>query len=250
VTESSKLPAELLEWDSDFFGFPVARIPRGELTPELWRRVYSWGRSQGVRCLYYEAEAGDLRSIAMASSAGFNLVDVRIGMERLLIPAGEETDKDRLEAPGRLLIRPADQSDVQAVAAMARDVAGMSRFSVDERFPRGAAADLYVRWVKKGIEVPAWGLLVGALASEIAGFVVCERGTQGGRIVLVAVGPDYRCQGVGTSIVGAGIAWFREQGCEVAKVATQAGNIPALRLYQKVGFRPECVSLLFHRWFA
>jgi len=51
---------ELLPWDSEHFGFTIARLETGPLTEEDAIEVDAWCAQAGVRCLYFEAPSDDL----------------------------------------------------------------------------------------------------------------------------------------------------------------------------------------------
>ncbi|KQS77945.1 GCN5 family acetyltransferase [Rhizobium sp. Leaf384] len=55
-------------------------------------------------------------------------------------------------------------------------------------------------------------------------------------LLLVAVRPDRRGEGIGRDIVGASLRWARLKGARQAWLAVEAGNGPALALYRGLGF--------------
>ncbi len=76
---------------------------------------------------------------------------------------------------------------------------------------------------------------VALLAGQVAGFIVWRRLTPDeGEILNLAVGPEWRRQGVATRLLEEalrlpGTTWYLE---------VRESNAPALRLYEKLGFRP------------
>lgn len=62
------------------------------------------------------------------------------------------------------------------------------------------------------------------------------RGKQAGRINAVYVAPAYRRQGVGRALVEQALTWFRERGCESARLnSSEDGEA----LYRAIGFKPR-----------
>ena len=55
-------------------------------------------------------------------------------------------------------------------------------------------------------------------------------------LLLVAVRPDRRGEGIGRDIVGASLRWARLKGARQAWLAVEADNEPALALYRRLGF--------------
>ena len=49
---------QLLDWDSEFFGFRIARLRQSDLTPLILSDVFEWCDREEVRCLYFLVSAG------------------------------------------------------------------------------------------------------------------------------------------------------------------------------------------------
>ena len=64
----------------------------------------------------------------------------------------------------------------------------------------------------------------------------------------MCVDPQHAGQGVGSLMVGASVDWFGRQALRRVRVVTQGRNIAALRLYERMAFRVERVSLFYHGW--
>ena len=78
----SKQPlVRYLQWDSDFFGLPVASLDGGHLRAENSKLFYGWCRQEKIRCLYFLANGTDAQTLQCAYDEGFKLVDVRVEME-------------------------------------------------------------------------------------------------------------------------------------------------------------------------
>ncbi|GAB4445455.1 MAG: hypothetical protein Kow00120_15470 [Anaerolineae bacterium] len=57
-----------------------------------------------------------------------------------------------------------------------------------------------------------------------------------GRIVLIAVRPDWRRRGVGAALLHAAMRGFRNLGLEYATLSVDVNNAPAISAYARVGF--------------
>ena len=75
---------QLLDWDSEFFGFRIARLRQSELTPLILSDVFDWCDREEVRCLYFLVSAGSSRIIELAEASGFRMADIRITLVREL----------------------------------------------------------------------------------------------------------------------------------------------------------------------
>jgi len=231
--------AEVLEWDSEFFGFRIGRVRTPDFTPESAQQLASWARRNGLRCLYFLVDAADSRSIRVAEDAGFRHVDVRVTRGRSL--------GGSLAAPPE--IEPARAEDLPALREIARRSHRASRFYQDPGFPDGRCDALYERWLERGFEEPDQQVLVIRQSEQPLGYIVCG-GLTGpcGRISLVAVAAGASGAGLGESLARGGLALMAARGCERAEVVSQGRNVPANRLYERMGFLTLRMEHWLHLW--
>lgn len=231
---------DLLSWDSEFFGYPVARLSNTRVDAALLDEAFGWCRQQGVRCLYYLADAADAPSLHAAQGAGMLFVDVRITLARQLPHLLPST---RL-AHSLRRARPEDQHHLLALAPALADV---SRFGRDPHFGRKKATALYEKWLQKETAVT---FIAETAATPLAGAIACDIAASNiGIISLLATHPQAKGQGVGNTLCVAGLHWMAAQNCTTAQVVTQGHNIPSQRLYQRNGFRTKSTEFWFHKWF-
>jgi dTDP-4-amino-4,6-dideoxy-D-galactose acyltransferase len=93
-------------------------------------------------------------------------------------------------------------------------------------------------------------VLVAENNGRPAGYITCRHKDGEGRIELIAVDAAAKGKGLGTALVLDAVAWFASQRAKTVRVATQARNIAALRLYEHCGFRVAETSLYFHKNYA
>ncbi len=259
--------AIMLPWDTEFFGFRVGRVKGDTLEDAQAAQVNAWCRAEGIRCLYFLARSDSPITIRNAQYHGFNLVDLRLTLERKVEQAS------RLPPPGSGAIRPACPHDVPAVQTIARPEHRDTRFFSDPHFPQRLAQELYATWIKlecegraqqvfvaaPGTNSPGSGTspesasratLDGSLASPV-GYISChfDAGRRTGQIGLIAVSGEFQGKGLGRALVQRALDWFAAQGAQSVSVVTQGRNIPAQRLYQGCGFASASMQLWFHKWF-
>jgi ribosomal protein S18 acetylase RimI-like enzyme len=58
-----------------------------------------------------------------------------------------------------------------------------------------------------------------------------------GTILLLAVHRELRGRGIGSALASKGLAWLRSQGAELVTVGTDLTNLPAVAVYENLGFR-------------
>lgn len=214
-----------LVWDSGHFGVAIARAdPGAALDGEL-----AVARAEGIDCLYASAPAAEVQRIAGLVRAGGRLVDLRVELER----AGESEGDEG--------VRRATDADAEHVERAAASLAPYSRFSRDGRFAAERVAEMYRLWASRLL---AEGVVVVPEGGK-GGMVAVSTGDGEVRLDLVYVDPGASGHGLGAALVRGALA---AAGASRARVATQAGNVAALRLYESLGFRAFTSEAIVHLW--
>jgi dTDP-4-amino-4,6-dideoxy-D-galactose acyltransferase len=232
----------LLEWDTAFWGLPVARVEGDVMTEARRAEVDEWCRDNGIRCLYFLARTDDPQTTLAAERGGFFYTDVRITLGQSLAP------RDRLQ-PGAA-IRDATSSDREELAAIARVSHDVTRFYHDPHFPNDRCGELYAEWILSSCNGGADAVLVADVHDRAAGYVSCQLENETiGQIGLIAVAPGSRGRGLGARLVAAALDRFVVARATEAVVVTQARNIAALRLFERAGYAVTETELWFHKWY-
>jgi ribosomal protein S18 acetylase RimI-like enzyme len=232
--------AAILDWDTEFFGFTVARV--GAAEPAALGAGDQWCRDRGVAVAYLHVDAGAPTPLfTAAEAAGFRMVDVRVtlGLDRAHFVADQAAEPH---------VRPCRPDDLGALERIASSAHHDSRFYADLRFPRERCDALYATWVRRDCTDPARRALVGDRDGAAIGYVTYALDGATAAIGLVGVDEAYRGRGVGRALVHAGLAAALGE-VEHVTVATQARNIGAQRLYQRAGMTTEQVGVWFHKWY-
>ncbi len=228
---------ERLGWDSDLFGFEIGRVAHGTGATALADAVRE-GDKRGLRCLYLLVPAADADLLELAQRLGFLVRDVRLEFRRPV--EGHPANMNGL--------RRATQGDLAVLEPIARERFVTTRFFLDPEFPRDRSAELYVRWLRGGIEARAGKVTL--IAGDGRGFITCrlDRVAGAGHIELIAVAADAERTGMAGSLMEGAGELFAEAGMRTALVVTQAANIAAQRLYQRYGYRTADAAVWLHRW--
>lgn len=235
-----------LPWDSEFFGFPIARVESPTIAMDDLEGIDDWCRSKGIRCLYLSVPADDREAVRAAEAGGFRLVDVRIDLERGTAPAGE-----RPEPPADATFRPGRAEDGDRLAAIAAVGFEASRYYFDEGFGPGPGRALFETWIRNSLSGYADAVIVAALGEVPCGFVTCHlEGEDAARIGLLGVGENARGMRLGGSLVAEALDRAARDGRTRMRVATQARNVAALRLYERAGFATRDVRVFYHGWYG
>lgn len=243
-------PCQFLPWDSDFFGYQIARVNSSCLDADILESIYTWSTRRSIDCLYFLANADDPQTIQLAQKHGFNLVEVRLNMGRKLTDWDPET---RPKAATDLHIRPIRLEDIPSLQKIASDSYVDSRYYFDPHFSKESWQGYYATWVKKSCEGRADLALVAEKDDKIGGYItgnINPENPQEGIYELTGVDKSARRSGVGQELFRSGLDWYTRHGVELVWLATQARNIATQRMIQRNGFITRSCQLYYHKWFV
>jgi|HubBroStandDraft_1064217.scaffolds.fasta_scaffold00236_4 dTDP-4-amino-4,6-dideoxy-D-galactose acyltransferase len=232
---------EYLDWDSRFFGLRIARLNESRLTSASVTCARSWCRENQIDCLYFLADSDCAETAALARANAFQLVDIRLTMERRLDSAFGPVS----------VVRPFQPADAARLRAIARVSHRDSRFYYDAQFARPRCDALYEAWIERSFAGWADAVLVAEWDGAPAGYISCHLAPSGvGSIGLFAVAQEHRRRGLGRQLVAAALGYFGQNGMNQATIVTQGRNVASQRIYQGCGFLTQSVQLWYHCWFG
>ena len=237
-------PCELLQWDSDFFGFPVARVRGSELDRDSAAAVDAWCTERGVRCVYLLLDADDNESARAADANGYELVDVRLTLRH---------DLDGLpEADPEASIRQAEPRDISRSQRARRPEPPRQPLLRDGGFSRERCDALYARWVADAGRDPDRWVGVREVAGTAVGYQVVrppgedrDRGDGDPGRGRVAPARGHRPESP-----PAGLRWGRSVGAVAVETATQERNGVSYETHLALGFSCTRREAWRHKWFA
>jgi dTDP-4-amino-4,6-dideoxy-D-galactose acyltransferase len=230
--------AEILPWDTEFWGVRIARADGDVMTAESAQELEAWAVANDIACLYFLA-GEDATTAHAAEEAGFRLMDVRLKLTRKAVL----TEQDER-------VRPFEDRDLPAICDIARTSHRATRFYADPHFEDDRCDDLYERWIVRSVEGWADAVFVADHGGRPAAYLSVHSGDECASIGLLAVAEQARGSGLGAALVDCAVAWAYERGLPEVAVVTQGRSSAALRVYERCGFTVEEVGLWFHRWFA
>ncbi|NPA75858.1 MAG: ribosomal protein S18-alanine N-acetyltransferase [Euryarchaeota archaeon] len=113
------------------------------------------------------------------------------------------------------------------------DVFVISAQSLTEMYSLELFIDIHLAWPS--------GFLV-AVTSEIVGFIAGAKMNGTARILMLAVAPQQRRKGIGSTLLRRFIHNARQEGLRSVSLEVRTGNKRAIEFYQKHGF--QIVSML------
>src|SRR5260370_8215020 len=93
-------------------------------------------------------------------------------------------------------------------------------------------------------------VLVVENEGRACGFITCHLLDQRtGQCKLGGLHASLRGRGLGQQLYETALCWFAGQGVELMVYVTQARNIRAQRLFQRLGFLSHSTEFWYHKWF-
>jgi dTDP-4-amino-4,6-dideoxy-D-galactose acyltransferase len=240
-----------LEWDTEQFGIPAARLDLLEACgsyaesraqkQKLLASVLIQCREAGIRHLSARVDTGDFTTIHVLEEAGFELID---GIQTFLL----SLNGNHASAPSGT--RSFEPRDLPEVLEIARTAFIFDRFHADPALSPAVAGQVGESWTRNCcLGTAADAVVVAEEGGRVASYVTCRADRKAGRgiIVLVATAEWARGKGAARRASSAALQWFAAQGLETAEVGTQFRNIPAARLYESLGFRLTRTSLTLRK---
>ena len=153
-----------------------------------------------------------------------------------------ESETFMSEASSQFIIRQFEKGDLEAVVSI-------NRTCLPENYPDQFFLGLHYHAPK--------AFLVILKEEKIVGYIMCriERGisscsrrpTKKGHIVSVAIDKNYRCEGLGTELIKAGMSGMEEYGAKEFFLEVRKSNESAISVYENLEFEIKRVLKGYYR---
>ncbi len=230
-----------LDWDSQFFGYPVGKIEPLHLSPENLKAILANLRGK-IKLAYWFVDPKDKISNEAAKENGGFLLDRKTTYLRS-VPRKMVSKKD--SHIKSILGRPLNRE----LCLLALEAGEHSRFKLDPNCDGSEFEKLYIEWIRKSLSGEiAKDVLVYREKGRQVGFITL--GEKGGRcnIGLIAVSPEFRTKGIGKKLIESSLKKAGGWGYRKMDVVTQGDNIAACKFYEQLGFKLESVVNVYHFW--
>lgn len=237
---------ELMEWDTSFFGFKVARLH--EEGPEKLKQVRDICFKEHIRLLISRFSTDNVHFAHELEGHGFELMDT-VTIYRLNL-----ADARVASIPVPAIIRPCLKSEAGDLATIARTVYAnhVGHFHNDPRLDRDKCNDLYAELARNSCldENLADIMLVAEMEGKIVGFhshkIIQPNELRG---VLSGVSHQAQGKGIGKALILATINWGKSQGLEWIEESPHVNNYVMHKIMVEFGFRLCASFYTFHKWF-
>ena len=237
---------EILEWDTNHFGFKVARM--NAATPEELQSGLDRCAALGVKLLIHRCSTDNIHFAHHLERQGFELMDINLRYCLSL------ADTQITHVPGPAIIRPCLNTDANDVAAIARTafVGYTGHFHNDPRLDKDKCDALYIEWARNLCldQNLADLVLVAEIEGKIVGYdshkLINTKVADG---VLSGVSPQTQGKGIRKALMVASNNWCKSHGLERMEEEVNINNYRIQSVLVSGGFRLYAAQYIFHKWF-
>lgn len=213
---------EPLIWESEFFQKASARLHFSQDAIPL-----TVAQLRPFAIVQAKIGAHQLELADALARLGFRLAEGEVDLSLTVNPDGHAALSPQQ--------RVAEQGDIAWLRQQAADAFAFSRFR-EPWYQAGDSARFYATWVENAVYGTFDNQCLLALdhQARTQGFITLRQlDGQQARIGLLATAQGQTGQGVGERLMQIAQQWCRERNINRLQVATQTGNIAALRLYMR-----------------
>jgi len=231
-----------LNWDSDFFGFPTARIDGDFIKPDILEKILNQLILKNYKLVYLFTNSSDPEIIKYIQKHEGKLVDEKITF-RLQLTSARNVQYDN-----NIISYPVQEPNEELIE-LAIESGKYSRYRIDNGFIKGTYEKLYTQWITNStLRLIADEVFVYHTGNKIKGMITLSEKQQIGCIGLIAVAQDSQGLGIGKKMVNWTIHYYHSKGIESLDVVTQNANKNACDFYKKIGFKILNIKKVYHFW--
>jgi len=234
----------VLDWDSKFWGFPVAYLSCMHLTENIYKKVHAFITAKNIRLVEYLCNCHDKRSVNLAERNKFTFTDIRTTFIKKI------KQQNQASLPKGFSFRQARPQHIPQLGEITKNLFVHSRYAFDEHFDPAKVDLFYKIWVEKGVhgklDDECWCLFD---KDDPVAFCTVRYGQErSAHIGIMGVHKKYCGKGLGKKLLCFVFDMLLSKGVASVTVVTQGRNIAAQNLYQSVGFRTKATELWYHKW--
>ena len=239
---------KISEWDTEHFGFKVAKLP---YVKDGFSCIYENTRkleSLGSKLLISRCPTNDFAWIHELERRGFHFMDV-------IVYYSIDLSNYYESVPLKYQSREATDDDLLAVKQIARESFqeyNISHFHADSNLDMQKCDEVYELWAINSFRDKSLSdyMMVIEIDHSVMAFLTIKLKCYGevGETILSAVHPLARGKDVYTDIINHGIRWIQKQKCKKFETSTQLTNVSVQKAWSKLGARLDRSYCTFHLW--
>lgn len=224
---------EKLEWDSLFFGFPVGQLIVKKFTQnEILEFINQARNFKLVYIITNEEIKPEINKLKLVD------IKTRLGKE-----VGNQNNEDEM-------VKEYKGGQDNQLKKLALQSGIYSRFNTDANFVNKEYEKLYLEWISGSIKKTiADKVLVYCDDGNLCkGFVTLKFKKKFSEIGLIAVDAESRGKGIAKALLSNVDYCTAKVGLHKIEVVTQFDNLPAMKLYEKAGYKILSKKYIYHLW--
>lgn len=235
---SSKKKIIYLDWDSLHFKRKIAMLMERDRIE--WQEVDDYADRNRIDCIYFFCSSSNFTNILQSQAHGFRYMDTRITFSKTI---NKNTFKN-----GHEKVYVAQPDELPEIFSLVFYNHRNTRFFIDNNFSTNDSLRMYQLWLEKDLTRQSLYVTKNRLG-KISGYVSFLIENNKASLGLIGVASRFKKQGLGESLLSQVEISAFEKSCKQLVIATQANNIPAVRLYEKQGYRLVESGIWFHKWY-
>jgi len=230
---------EILQWDSEFFGFKIARIDNFTSQKDF-EQLLEELKLQEVKLAYCIASPQNNKANETFSKFA-NLVDKKTTFYQKIEPKQYQLDSN-IEIYNQNTLTP-------ELIELALQSGEFSRFKVDKNFPAGSFEKLYTKWIENSVNKQFDdAVYVYKIENKIVGLLTLKDKQNIGTISLIGVDQSVRGQNIGSKLIQKTFYHYSQKNIFDIEVVTQLDNHLACKFYEKNNFKIKNIQNIYHLW--
>lgn len=232
---------KILNWDSEVFGFGVARILTDKLDPVDLEKILKGLKKKTISLVYWASDAKNMCSKKVVECMGGFLT----GQKITYVAELKTISTKFLSRSVKLKEYNKDESANDLInLILKRSI--YSRFYIDPKITKKQYEAIHRLWIINSIKNNA--IFVIKENDKIIGFVSLNEMDNRGNIDFIVVDQSFSRKGLGSTLMCAAHNWFISNGYKVVQAITQKENIIASNMYEKFGYHIEKTENFYHFW--
>jgi dTDP-4-amino-4,6-dideoxy-D-galactose acyltransferase len=237
------------EWLSDVLGVSSWKVSgvEADTSPIEIKAVLFQCVDRGSAFFSAKIRTRDVRAVINATRAGFFAIDVNVTFD--WDSAANGTSVNGVSGKSNMTTEIATEGDAAAIEEVAGHCFTLSRFHLDPAIGLDRANEVKRQWAHNACRGRASAVYVSRQRNDVTGFLAVLESESGGRkdaiIDLVGVDKSHQGHGAGRALSNMFVDQWRGRADRL-RVGTQISNIPAMRLYESIGFRVTETSYVLH----
>ena len=237
---------KFLDWDSEHFNKRIAQVTSSILYQIDFNKVDNWCIRNNIDCVYYLKDLSNSDKSDIEELNNFMLVDTRVEFKLNIENLSTEHDFGR-----EIRVRSIGNHVKNELLVISDNNIINTRFYNDKNFESNLVKKMYQIWITKSCTDSSTTVVIAEYKNRIVGFITFSNGFEGvSTIGLVAIDKDYQRLGIGSNILNECIKLCIERERTTLTVATQLNNHPAVKFYERFGFKVVKESNWYHKWYT